>query len=176
MTETVYGFLLNYANFAFSPSNSNVFLGLKAYSSTLSPFFYLQSVYIWTSSGTGSIQNFITGYSVTPSGIRYNASIIMFNSTQPCSTGQYLFYVQLLNSLPYSCISCDASCATCFPPNINNPSVTDSNSCLSCPYDRYMVLSNSVYGRCNCSAKLGEINGVCNGCEINCLTFQVVYI
>lgn len=133
----------------------------------------MSTVKIWTSGSTGSIRNFVAGYSITPTGVLYSANIVMFNSSQPCTSGQYLYYLQFFTSLPYSCIACHSSCETCFP---STPSSTDADSCLSCPNDRYMVLTNSIYGRCNCSAKLGETNGICNECEINCLTFQVVYI
>ncbi len=153
--QTSNSYQFSYASFAYSPSEQNLFLMVKSYSSASTPFFSLSSVKVLNSSGN-SIDNFSIGYSNPAIGVIYSADAFIFSySSNPCpNTGQYLYYPTYFSSLPYSCTSCHWTCRYCFTPNILQPNVTDANSCISCISGRYVNRSSSSnylnYGNCLC--------------------------
>jgi hypothetical protein len=81
ITETNHGYVLSYANFAFTPSVSNTLIAIKTYSSTSSPFFPLSTYRDFTSTGT-AIDSFVMGYyNLSGTGVAITSDILMVNAS-----------------------------------------------------------------------------------------------
>lgn len=177
INQDFYGYVLSYSVFAYSPSTESSLLAVRTYSSSNSPFFPLTTHSYFTPSGT-SIDTFLIGYadySAYP--LVYTADVLLINSSYSgCPTQQFLYYVDYFSSLPLSCAPCALSCLTCLVPNIAQPGITNDSSCQSCSFPRYLDSQDSISGRCACYPGLKEVGGVCESCEWQCLTFEVVFI
>lgn len=81
ITEINYGYVLSYANFAYTPSASNTLLAIKTFSSTSSPFFPLSTYRDFTSTGA-AIDSFVMGYyNLTGTGVVITSDILMVNAS-----------------------------------------------------------------------------------------------
>jgi hypothetical protein len=162
INQNIYNYLVPYQSFAFTPSTSDVMFALRQYDSNSIP--YLNTVTIQNYNYiTGSNPQMMIGY-IFYSGvpIKFSSDVFFFSSSYSgCPDGQFLYYIQLYQTLPYSCIACDSTCLQCGTSSASNPSLTNVNSCTSCMWPRYLNASTSGNGNCLCLPGTTEISGVC---------------
>jgi hypothetical protein len=126
LSNTFYGYTLNYARFNYHPADGSLLLAVKTYSTSSSPFLKLNTFKDFTGSGL-AVDQFVIGYdNVTSGGAAYTADVFLLNaSTSSCPEQQYLYYLDYFSSLPLACRPCHPTCRTCLVPALSTPGVTD---------------------------------------------------
>jgi hypothetical protein len=108
--------MIPYQPFAYTPSANNVMFSIRQYESTTIPFLNCPltlsyDYFIGVNPQMAFGYNFPAGVVTT-----FNSDIFFFNYTYTgCPDGQFLYYVQLYFTLPYSCINCHPTCLQCAP-------------------------------------------------------------
>jgi hypothetical protein len=94
---------------------------------------------------------------------KFNSDVFLFNASYSgCPDSKFLYYLQLYQTLPYSCVPCDSSCLQCAPNSTLITTLTGPNNCISCTWLRYLNATSDGNGNCVCLLGLTENNGVCS--------------
>lgn len=163
VTETLSAFIVPYQKFAFTPSSKNVMFAFRQYYSVSIPFLNCQPLVDYNFI-TGANPSMKLGYVFSAAApAKFNSDIFFFNtSASICPDQQFLYYIQLYETLPYGCLPCHSSCLHCSTNSTVNPLLTDQYSCTACTWLSYLNASADSNGNCLCLLGLSSVNGVCS--------------